>query len=307
MLKKILKEAVFIVVGKSSEQLVDLLSGKKYINEFTLAKKMDLTINQVRNLLYKLADYDLVSSIREKDKKKGWYTYFWKIESLKCLEFLRGILIKKIDQIEHQIKSRETKKFYICERCKITMSKGGKRMRYTVILGMIVLLLFVGCSKNEENTPQPTISLQSSVSSAVVNEIIDADLGLKAVQEIAAVGVKITYNPAKIEITELNRDDSYFTSGGGTVQQMEFSVDNDNGVAKMVLAIFPSDSAVGDDSETFHRIASLQIRALSPGDASLSISIDNSADSDLGIFDRNANLVSDVDVENITLSISNSR
>ena len=180
-------------------------------------------------------------------------------------------------------------------------------MRYTVILGMIVLLLFVGCSKNEENTPQPTISLQSSVSSAVVNEIIDADLGLKAVQEIAAVGVKITYNPAKIEITELNRDDSYFTSGGGTVQQMEFSVDNDNGVAKMVLAIFPSDSAVGDDSETFHRIASLQIRALSPGDASLSISIDNSADSDLGIFDRNANLVSDVDVENITLSISNSR
>ena len=106
-----------IVVGKQTEEIVDLLDSKKYINEFVLAKKLDLTINQTRNILYKISDYGLVSSIRKKDKRKGWYTYFWKIEALKSLEFLKVNLNKKINQFNNQIKSREKKNFYICERC----------------------------------------------------------------------------------------------------------------------------------------------------------------------------------------------
>mgnify|MGYP001579745958 FL=1 len=72
MLKKFLMDVVIIVVGKQSEDLVDILDNKKHINEFIIAKKLNLTINQTRNLLYKLSDYGLVSSIRKKDKKKGW-------------------------------------------------------------------------------------------------------------------------------------------------------------------------------------------------------------------------------------------
>ena len=123
MLKDLLKEVVALVAGKQSEDIVDLLDEQKYINEFVIAKKLGLTINQVRNILYKISDYGLVSSIRKKDKKKGWYTYFWKIEILKALEFLRENLIKKIDNIEHQIKSRETKRFYVCERCHIELNE----------------------------------------------------------------------------------------------------------------------------------------------------------------------------------------
>jgi len=119
MLEKFLKEVMTIVVGKQAEEIVDLLDTKKHINEFLIAKKLNITINQTRNILYRISDYGLVSSIRKKDKKKGWYTYFWKIEILKSLGFLRNILIKKIDQLNHQIKSRETKEFYVCERCNI--------------------------------------------------------------------------------------------------------------------------------------------------------------------------------------------
>ncbi len=123
MLKKFLKDVVVTIVGKQAEEIADLLDGKKYVNEFLIAKKLDITINQTRNILYKLSDYGLVSSMRKKDKRKGWYTYFWKIEILKSLEFLRGILIKKIDQINNQIKSRETKQFYVCERCNIEFNE----------------------------------------------------------------------------------------------------------------------------------------------------------------------------------------
>jgi len=122
-LKKILKEVVTLIAGKQAEDIVDLLDTKKHINEFVIAKKLDLTINQTRNILYKISDHGLVSYIRKKDKKKGWYTYFWKIEILKSLEFMKNNLLKRIDQLEHKIKSRETKRFYICERCNLELSE----------------------------------------------------------------------------------------------------------------------------------------------------------------------------------------
>jgi len=123
MLKKLLKEIIVSIAGKSAEEIVDLLDGKKYINEFIVAKKLNLTINQTRNILYKISDQGLVSFIRKKDKRKGWYTYFWKIEIMKSLEFLKGNILKKMEQVNHQIKSRETKEFYVCETCNIEFSE----------------------------------------------------------------------------------------------------------------------------------------------------------------------------------------
>jgi len=113
----LLKDIAVIVGGKNADPVVDLLVDKKHINEFIIAKKLELTINQTRNILYKLADEGLVSSIRKKDKKKGWYTYFWTFNSDKAFNLLQKRMIKEIEQLEHQLKSREVKQFYICPTC----------------------------------------------------------------------------------------------------------------------------------------------------------------------------------------------
>ena len=123
MLNDFLKEVVIIIVGKQAENITDLLHSPKHVNEFIIAKKLGITINQTRNILYKISNYGLVSFIRKKDKKKGWYTYFWKIDVIKSLEFLKNVSLKKIEQINYQIKSRETKQFYICERCNIEFNE----------------------------------------------------------------------------------------------------------------------------------------------------------------------------------------
>ncbi len=123
MLRKLLEEIMILIAGKQAEPIVSLLDGKKYVNEFIIAKKLNLTINQTRNILYKISDHGLVSFIRKKDKRKGWYTYFWKIEIMKCLEFLKANLTKKMDQINHQVRSRETKEFYVCDRCHIEFNE----------------------------------------------------------------------------------------------------------------------------------------------------------------------------------------
>ena len=87
MLNKFLKEVVTIIVGKQAEEITNLLDGKKYINEFIIAKKLDITINQTRNILYKLSNYGLVSSIRKKDKKKGGILIFGKLRYLNLWNF----------------------------------------------------------------------------------------------------------------------------------------------------------------------------------------------------------------------------
>jgi transcription initiation factor TFIIE subunit alpha len=121
--KKLIREAFVEAAGKQAETLVDFLDGKKYMNEFLIAKKLDLPINQTRNVLYKISEFGLVSSTRKKDKKKGWYTYSWKIEELKCLEFLKNMLQKKMEQLKNQIKNRESKEFYVCEKCHVEFNE----------------------------------------------------------------------------------------------------------------------------------------------------------------------------------------
>ena len=82
MLEKFLREVVIVVVGKQSEKIADLLDSKKHVNEFLIAKKMDITINQTRNILYKLSDYGLVSSIEKKIREKVGILIFGKLRLL---------------------------------------------------------------------------------------------------------------------------------------------------------------------------------------------------------------------------------
>lgn len=121
---KFLKNIVVTIAGSNSEGLVDILYGKKNVNEFIIAKRLNLNINQARNILYRLSDEGLVSFIRKKDKKNGgWYTYFWTFDVGKSLYKLRDALISEIKSLEDQLQSRQTKRFYICPECDMEMNE----------------------------------------------------------------------------------------------------------------------------------------------------------------------------------------
>ena len=121
---ELLKNVVSSIVGQSAAPIVDLLYGNKNVNEFLISKKLKLTINQTRNILYKLSDEGLVSFIRKKDKKNGgWYTYYWTLDSGKSLENLKSSLGKDIAQIELQIGDRSKRRFYYCTNCDIELDE----------------------------------------------------------------------------------------------------------------------------------------------------------------------------------------
>ena len=120
---KLLHDLVEELAGVDTGRIVEILFGKKDVNEFLIAKKMELTINQVRNILYKLSADGLVSFIRKKDKRKGWYIYYWTLKIEKCLEKLERSLIAKIDGLNGVLGSRETKRFYVCKSCDIEVGE----------------------------------------------------------------------------------------------------------------------------------------------------------------------------------------
>jgi transcription factor E len=117
---KLLKQIVFDFAGVVSEKLVDLLFNKKNVNEFLIAKRLGLTINQTRNVLYKLGEEGLVSFIRKKDNKKGgWYTYFWTLNAHRGLDRYKEKIDEKIKQLQLQLVSRQHETFYTCKNCDI--------------------------------------------------------------------------------------------------------------------------------------------------------------------------------------------
>ena len=111
---RLLKELVVQVAGKNTEALIDILKGEKPVNEFRISEKLKLTVNQTRNILYKLYNQNIVFFIRKKDEKKGWYIYSWYLNVPKALERLKIMKEKEIDSFRHLLTSRENKRFYKC-------------------------------------------------------------------------------------------------------------------------------------------------------------------------------------------------
>lgn len=112
------KEVVSSISGSGAVKIIDLLYGQKNVNEFIIAKKLKLTINQTRNILYKLGDEGIVSFVRKKDKKKGgWYTYFWTLNIGKSLYKFKDKLVSDIATLEQQIHTKKNNQFFGCPNC----------------------------------------------------------------------------------------------------------------------------------------------------------------------------------------------
>lgn len=119
----ILYEVAEAIVGKSGQEIVEILKDKKDVNEFKIAEKLKITINQTRNILYKLSAQDIISFIRKKDKVKGWYIYYWTLNTLKSLELLLRMKQKELHEQQNLLKSRENKRFYHCNGCNMELTE----------------------------------------------------------------------------------------------------------------------------------------------------------------------------------------
>jgi len=120
--KEALKELVTEIANEETFKIVELIKGKQDVSEFLIAEKLDFTVNSVRNMLYRLQEHNLVSSIRKKDKEKGWYVYYWTFDFKKAEDLYLNRKKQRIDSIKRRLKEEDTSNFFVCKKkCDIRM------------------------------------------------------------------------------------------------------------------------------------------------------------------------------------------
>src|SRR3989338_2916146 len=83
----LIKQVVSDVAVEDVVPLVMAIRDKKNISEFKIAELITEPINNTRNKLYRLFDNNLINFVKKKDRKKGWYIYYWTFNE-KQIKFL---------------------------------------------------------------------------------------------------------------------------------------------------------------------------------------------------------------------------
>jgi transcription initiation factor TFIIE subunit alpha len=110
----IVEEIVSEVAGEDVLPLVKALKNKSNVSEFKLADQIKKEINLTRNMLYRLYDNNLVSFIRKKDKKKGWYIYYWTFNQKRIKDLVKDIRKKRLEKLQERLQREKNTQFYSC-------------------------------------------------------------------------------------------------------------------------------------------------------------------------------------------------
>ena len=115
---KIIENVVKEVAGEDVVLLVEYLKDKKNISEFKIAEKIKREVNETRNMLYRLHSANLVTFIRRKDKKKGWYIYYWTFNKKIVKYLFLSLKRKKLESLQERLKRENSSDFFICgDKC----------------------------------------------------------------------------------------------------------------------------------------------------------------------------------------------
>ncbi|MCK5854238.1 MAG: hypothetical protein KAG56_03385 [Sulfurovaceae bacterium] len=103
------------VAGSEAIEIVNFLKGKSNVSEFDIAESLKIDIKIVRILLYRLFKHNLVSSTRKKDKKKGWYIYYWTLNTEQLKHVFIDIQEHKLARFKERLVREQNNLFFICE------------------------------------------------------------------------------------------------------------------------------------------------------------------------------------------------
>lgn len=111
---KIIGDVVSEIAGKDVIPLVLNLKNKKNVSEFALAETLDREINETRNMLYRLYNANLVSFTKRKDKKKGWYIYYWTFNKKHIRYLVSDLKKKRLINLYDRLEREKNHNFFSC-------------------------------------------------------------------------------------------------------------------------------------------------------------------------------------------------
>ncbi|MBS85513.1 transcription factor [archaeon] len=106
------------------EVAIILLTHKGELTDEVISDELGIKLNQVRKALYLLADLDLASFRRERDKTTGWFVFFWKVHPEKIRDLVKEKQENVLDKISVRLKYEQGNMFFTCE------TEGCKRVTF---------------------------------------------------------------------------------------------------------------------------------------------------------------------------------
>ena len=105
-----------------------------------IASATGMKINTVRKVLYDLFGRTLISGVRVRDLKRGWFVYRWRAQRDQVDGFIETQKKKALERLRHRLDYEEKHEFYFCESERCT--------RMTFEQAMEVLFKCPTCSGN---------------------------------------------------------------------------------------------------------------------------------------------------------------
>jgi len=113
-------------------KVAGLLGGEEYVKvarallnnenatDEEIASATGLKINVVRRVLYDLFGKSLITGIRVKDPKRGWYVYQWRAQTDQVDAFLNNKKKKILARLKQRLDYEKNHKFFFCgtQTCK---------------------------------------------------------------------------------------------------------------------------------------------------------------------------------------------
>ena len=106
--------------GEEAVQIVNVLKGVGETTDDEIAAKIEIRLNTVRKILYKLYDHSLVGLRRSRDKTTGWFIFHWRLQLDQLAGFIFNQKHRVLEKLETRLEYEQEHEFYSCftESCK---------------------------------------------------------------------------------------------------------------------------------------------------------------------------------------------
>ena len=116
----------------------------------------------------------------------------------------------------------------------------------------------------------------------------DVYVAARNVTNLATIGAQVRFDTSAFKVVDITRIDDFLESNTGTIFPLKFSKDNTKGQVDIQLALFPSSAAVSGQGD----ICKIIFQPKKTGNAEISLNLDNTENSNWGLFDNAATLIS---------------
>ncbi len=116
-LTKLQKALLLEIAGKDGVKIGQyLLNNPNEVTDEELADKTQIKLNLVRKILYKLNENKLAKFRRVRDKKSGWFIYYWGQDFDRIVELVTVKQRKVLKKLQARLEFEQGNMFFVCSQ-----------------------------------------------------------------------------------------------------------------------------------------------------------------------------------------------